>query len=141
MTEEQKAIAIVMQKNKNGRMTRYITQDGFYIILDMLDSNEIPYTMPPNDRIADFSSGLINTLQEQLKAKDGQIRVLGEQLRSKNEQIQVLNEQLKSKDIVINSLLEQNKNFQFLLKGQQVLSLPEKKRPFFKRLFFRNENE
>lgn len=44
---------------------------------------------------------LIETLQEQLKAKD--------------EQIQALNEQLQSKDNIINSLLEQTKNFQVLL--------------------------
>lgn len=126
MTDEQKAVAIVMQKNDKGRMTTYITQEGFYIILDMLEVK--PSQMPSNAPTSDFNSNtLIETLQEQLKAKD--------------EQIQALNEQLQSKDNIINSLLEQNKNFQVLLQGQQVLSLPEKKRPFFKRLFSRNDYE
>ena len=126
MTDEQKAVAIVMQKNDKGRMTTYITQEGFYIILDMLEVK--PSQMPSNAPTNDFNANtLIETLQEQLKAKD--------------EQIQALNEQLQSKDTVINSLLEQTKNFQVLLQGQQVLSLPEKKRPFFKRLFSRNDNE
>lgn len=126
MTDEQKAVAIVMQKNDKGRMTTYITQEGFYIILDMLEVK--PSQMPSNAPTNDFNANtLIETLQEQLKAKD--------------DQIQALNEQLQSKDTVINSLLEQTKNFQVLLQGQQVLSLPEKKRPFFKRLFSRNDNE
>ena len=126
MTDEQKAVAIVMQKNDKGRMTTYITQEGFYIILDMLEVK--PSQMPSNAPTSDFNSNtLIETLQEQIKAKD--------------EQIQALNEQLQSKDNFINSLLEQNKNFQVLLQGQQMLSLPEKKRPFFKRLFSRNDNE
>ena len=126
MTDEQKAVAIVMQKNDKGRMTTYITQEGFYIILDMLEVK--PSQMPSNAPTSDFNSNtLIETLQEQLKAKD--------------EQIQALNEQLQSKDNIINSLLEQNKNFQVLLQGQQVLSLPEKKRPFFKRLFSRSDDE
>lgn len=126
MTDEQKAVAIVMQKNNKGRMTTYITQEGFYIILDMLEVK--PSQMPSNAPTNDFNANtLIETLQEQLKAKD--------------DQIQALNEQLQSKDTVINSLLEQTKNFQVLLQGQQVLSLPEKKRPFFKRLFSRNDNE
>ena len=126
MTDEQKAVAIVMQKNDKGRMTTYITQEGFYIILDMLEVK--PSQMPSNAPTSDFNSNtLIETLQEQLKAKD--------------EQIQALNEQLQSKDNIINSLLEQNKNFQVLLQGQQMLSLPEKKRPFFKRLFSRNDYE
>lgn len=56
-------------------------------------------------------------------------------------------EQLKQKDIQlaeqakqIEMLMEQAKNYQVLLQGQQVLSLPEKKRPFFKRLFSRNDD-
>ena len=126
MTDEQKAVAIVMKKNDKGRMTTYITQEGFYIIIDMLEVK--PSQMPSNAPTNDFNANtLIETLQEQLKAKD--------------DQIQALNEQLQSKDTVINSLLEQTKNFQVLLQGQQVLSLPEKKRPFFKRLFSRNDNE
>ena len=126
MTDEQKAVAIVMQKNDKGRMTTYITQEGFYIILDMLEVK--PFQMPSNAPTNDFNANtLIETLQEQLKAKD--------------EQIKALNEQLQSKDNFINSLLEQSKNYQVLLQGQQVLSLPEKKRPFFKRLFSRNDNE
>lgn len=125
MTDEQKAVSIFMQKNDKGRMTTYITQEGFYIILDMLEVK--PSQMPSNAPTNDFNANLTETLKEQLKAKD--------------EQIQALNEQLQNKDTVINSLLEQTKNFQVLLQGQQVLSLPEKKRPFFKRLFSRNDNE
>ena len=114
-----------MQKNDKGRMTTYITQEGFYIILDMLEVK--PSQMPSNAPTSDFNTdSLIETLQEQLKAK--------------YEQIQALNEQLQSKDNIINSLLEQSKNFQVLLQGQQMLSLPEKKRPFFKRLFSRNDD-
>ncbi|MBP3630973.1 MAG: hypothetical protein J6J23_05745, partial [Clostridia bacterium] len=60
---------------------------------------------------------------------------------AKDEQIQALYEQLQIKDTFINSLLEQAKNYQVLLQGQQLLSLPEKKRPFFKRLFSRSDDE
>lgn len=65
-----------------------------------------------------------------------------------NEVISSLLEQLKQKDIQlaekdkqINMLMEQAKNFQVLLQGQQVLSLPEKKRTFFKRLFSRSSEK
>ena len=61
-----------------------------------------------------------------------------------NAVVSALVEQLKQKDIQlaeqakqIDMLMEQAKNYQVLLQGQQVLSLPEKKRPFFKRLFSR----
>lgn len=65
-----------------------------------------------------------------------------------NAVVSALIEQLKQKDIQlaeqakqIEMLMEQAKNFQVLLQGQQVLSLPEKKRPFFKRLFSRSYEE
>ena len=65
-----------------------------------------------------------------------------------NAVVSALIEQLKQKDIQlaeqakqIEMLMEQAKNFQVLLQGQQVLSLPEKKRPFFKRLFSRSDDE
>lgn len=65
-----------------------------------------------------------------------------------NAVVSALIEQLKQKDIQlaeqakqIEMLMEQAKNFQVLLQGQQVLSLPEKKRPFFKRLFSRSDEE
>ena len=63
-----------------------------------------------------------------------------------NAVVSALIEQLKQKDIQlaeqakqIEMLMEQAKNYQVLLQGQQVLSLPEKKRPFFKRLFSRDD--
>ena len=118
MTEEQKAVSIVMQKNDKGRMTTYITQEGFYIILDILEvkPSEKPLNAPQND----FNDKtLIETLQEQLKAKDGQIQALQEQ---------------------INSLLLQCSNYQQLLQNQQYLSLPQKKQNIFKRLFSRNDD-
>lgn len=62
--------------------------------------------------------------------------------------VSALIEQLKQKDIQIaeqakqiEMLMEQAKNYQVLLQGQQVLSLSEKKRPFFKRLFSRSSEE
>ena len=65
-----------------------------------------------------------------------------------NAVVSALIEQLKQKDIQlaeqakqIEMLMEQAKNYQVLLQGQQVLSLPEKKRPFFKRLFSRSDEE
>ena len=65
-----------------------------------------------------------------------------------NAVVSALIEQLKQKDIQlaeqakqIEILMEQAKNYQVLLQGQQVLSLPEKKRPFFKRLFSRGDDE
>ena len=119
MTEEQKAVSIVMQKNDKGRMTTYITQEGFYIILDMLEVK--PFEKPLNAPQNDFNDKtLIETLQEQLKAKDGQIQSLQEQ---------------------INSMLLQSSNYQQLIQNQQYLSLPQKKQNIFKRLFSRNADE
>lgn len=123
MSDEQLSIAIIKQKNANGRMTKYITKDGFYIILDMLDPEEVekPLQMPLNAPQSDFNTNtLIETLQEQLKAKDGQIQALQEQ---------------------INSLLTQCSNYQQLLQNQQFLSLPQKKQNIFKRLFSRSADE
>lgn len=72
-----------------------------------------------DDSTADENS-LVSSLLEQLRQKDLQIA---------------------EKDKQIAQLMEQAKNFQVLLQGQQVLSLPEKKRPFFKRLFSRSDEE
>lgn len=55
-----------------------------------------------------------------------------EQLRQKDLQI-------AEKDKQIEQLIEQGKNFQVLLQAQQVLSLPEPKQSFLKRLFGRKE--
>ena len=119
-------------ENKKGRFTPsfFITDYGLQEIQKWIFEDDIPIApkMPLNAPQNDFNANtLIETLQEQLKAKD--------------EQIQALNEQLQSKDNIINSLLEQTKNFQVLLQGQQLLSLPEKKRRFFKRLFSRSDDE
>ena len=119
-------------ENKKGQFASsfYITENGLKQIEIWINEDNIflPSQKPSKAPTIDFNSNtLIETLQEQLKAKD--------------EQIQALNEQLQSKDNIINSLLEQSKNFQVLLQGQQMLSLPEKKRPFFKRLFSRNDDE
>lgn len=68
--------------------------------------------------------------------------------KKENAVVSALLEQLKQKDIQlaeqakqIEMLIEQAKNFQVLLQGHQVLSLSEKKRPFFKRLFSRSDDE
>lgn len=67
---------------------------------------------------------------------------------SENEFINSLLEQLRQKDIQlsekdkqINMLMEQAKNYQVLLQGQQMLSLPEKKKSIFSRLFSHSEKE
>lgn len=119
-------------ENKKGRFSSsfYITEKGLIDIEEWINEAGVvlPSEMPLNAPQNNFNANtLIETLQEQLKAKD--------------EQIQALYEQLQIKDTFINSLLEQAKNYQVLLQGQQVLSLPEKKRPFFKRLFSRDDNE
>lgn len=119
-------------ENKKGQFSSsfYITENGLKEIESWINEDYIvlPSQKPSNAPTSDFNTdSLIETLQEQLKAKD--------------EQIKALNEQLQSKDNFINSLLEQSKNYQVLLQGQQMLSLPEKKRPFFKRLFSRNDDE
>lgn len=54
------------------------------------------------------------------------IETLQNQIKSKDEQIKALNVQLQNSNNILNSLLEQNKNYQVLLQGQQVLSLPKK---------------
>lgn len=120
------------QDNKKGRYSSpyYITENGLkeieqYIIEPIIENNaNMPLNAPKNDF---NNNSIIETLQEQLKAKDGQI--------------QALQEQLQSKDNIINSLLEQSKNFQVLLQGQQVLSLPQKKQGILKRFFSRSADE
>ena len=118
--------------NKKGSYSSsfYITENGLKEIELWLNEPDIvlPSEMPLNAPKNDFNNNsIIETLQEQLKAKDGQI--------------QALQEQLQSKDNIINSLLEQSKNFQVLLQGQQVLSLPQKKQGILKRLFSRSADE
>lgn len=61
---------------------------------------------------------------------------------SENEIVLSLLEQLRQKDLQIAEkvkqiaqLMEQAKNYQVLLQAQQVLSLPEPKKSFLKRLF------
>lgn len=60
-----------------------------------------------------------------------------EQLQQKDLQIAEKDKQLSEKDKQIEQLIEQGKNFQVLLQAQQVLSLPESKQSFLKRLFSR----
>ena len=62
-----------------------------------------------------------------------------EQLRQKDLQIAEKDKQLSEKDKQIEQLIEQGKNFQVLLQAQQVLSLPEPKQSFLKRLFGRKD--
>lgn len=119
-------------ENKKGQFSSsfYITENGLKEIESWINEDNIvlPSQKPSNAPTSDFNTdSLIETLQEQLKAKDGQI--------------QALQEQLQSKDNIINSLFEQSKNFQVLLQGQQMLSLPQKKQNIFKRLFFRSADE
>lgn len=61
--------------------------------------------------------------------------------KKEDEVIEILKEQLRIKDAQIATLMEQNRNYQILLQGQQVLSLSEKKKPFFKRLFNRSSEQ
>ena len=62
-----------------------------------------------------------------------------EQLRQKDLQIAEKDKQLSERDKQIEQLIEQGKNFQVLLQAQQVLSLPEPKQSFLKRLFGRKD--
>lgn len=81
--------------------------------------------------------------EEQTQKKDTSendvIASLLEQLRQKDLQIAEKDKQLSTKDKQIEQLIEQGKNFQVLLQAQQVLSLPEPKQSFLKRLFGRKE--
>lgn len=72
------------------------------------------------DKINTSENEVINSLLEQLRQKDIQ---------------------LSEKDKQINMLMEQAKNYQVLLQGQQMLSLPEKKKSIFSRLFSHSEKE
>lgn len=111
--------------NKKGSYSSsfYITENGLKEIELWLNEPDIvlPSEMPLNAPKNDFNNNsIIETLQEQLKAKDGQIQALQEQ---------------------INSLLTQCSNYQQLLQNQQFLSLPQKKQNIFKRLFSRSADE
>lgn len=75
---------------------------------------------PITEDTAEIENAVVSALIEQLKQKYIQLA-----------------EQAKQ----IEMLMEQAKNYQVLLQGQQVLSLPENKRPFFKRLFSRSDEE
>ncbi len=90
--------------------------DKHNIILDNVFSNEKSHT----EKFDISENEVIKSLLEQLHQKDIQ---------------------LSEKDKQIDMLIEQAKNFQVLLQGQQMLSLPEKKRTFFKRLFSRGDDE
>lgn len=76
----------------------------------------------------------IETEQEQAEVQkdDTVVLALLEQLRQKDLQ-------LAEKDKQIALLMEQAKNYQVLLQGQQMLSLPAPKRSIFARLFGRKD--
>lgn len=57
------------------------------------------------------------------------------------EQLRQKDLQLAEKDKQIAMLMEQAKNYQVLLQGQQMLSLPAPKKSFLKRLFGRADEE
>ncbi len=80
--------------------------------------------------------------QEDKKLVDDTVVVaLLEQLRQKDLQLAEKDRQLSEKDNQIAMLMEQAKNYQVLLQGQQMLSLPAPKRSIFKRLFGRADEE
>ncbi len=118
-----KTITETEKKENRFKSSFVITENGFNEIELWIkeEKGEIPLDMPLKSSVNGFcDNSIVEVLQNQLKAKD--------------EQLKALNEQLTQKDNIINSLLEQTKNFQVLLQGQQMLSLPEKK-SFIKRIF------
>lgn len=98
-----------VKENDKGVKVKYFTEKGLTEL-----KKELCVSAAVN---ADYDN-LVNSLLEQLKAKDIQ---------------------LAEKDKQISMLMEQAKNYQVLLQGQQYLSLPEKKKSFIKRLFGSNE--
>lgn len=107
--------------NDKGVKVKYIT-DECVLYLQKRYLSDLSEDSLSNDtpEIDTCENDLVFSLLEQLKQKDIQ---------------------LAEKDKQINMLMEQSKNYQVLLQGQQMLSLPEKKKSIFKRLFSRSEDE
>lgn len=79
--------------------------------------------------------------EDKKPVEDTVVVALLEQLRQKDLQLAEKDRQLSEKDNQIAMLMEQAKNYQVLLQGQQMLSLPAPKRSIFKRLFGRADEE
>lgn len=92
--------------------------DKHNITLDRSSSADEERAEEQTEKTDTSESEIVLSLLEQLRQKDLQIA---------------------EKDKQIAQLMEQAKNFQVLLQAQQVLSLPEPKQSFLKRLFGRNE--
>lgn len=104
--------------NDKGVKVKMITEKGLEYIKNKCFSR---FDYAEDEPIKDNSNNeLVSSLLDQLLQKDIQ---------------------LAEKDKQIEMLMEQAKNFQVLLQGQQVLSLPEKKKSIFQRLFSRSSNE
>lgn len=92
--------------------------DKHNITLDRSSSADEERAEEQTEKTDTSESEIVLSLLEQLRQKDLQIA---------------------EKDKQIAQLMEQAKNFQVLLQAQQVLSLPEPKQSFLKRLFGRKE--
>lgn len=92
--------------------------DKHNIMLDRSSSADEERAEEQTEKTDTSESEIVLSLLEQLRQKDLQIA---------------------EKDKQIAQLMEQAKNFQVLLQAQQVLSLPEPKQSFLKRLFGRKE--
>lgn len=92
--------------------------DKHNITLDGVSSADDERAEEQTEKTDTSDNAIIVSLLEQLRQKDLQIA---------------------EKDKQIEQLIEQGKNFQVLLQAQQVLSLPEPKQSFLKRLFGRKE--
>lgn len=92
--------------------------DKHNITLDCSSSADEERAEEQTEKTDTSESEIVLSLLEQLRQKDLQIA---------------------EKDKQIAQLMEQAKNFQVLLQAQQVLSLPEPKQSFLKRLFGRKE--
>lgn len=99
--------------------------DKHNITLDGVSSADEEHTEDQTAKTDTSESEIVLSLLEQLRQKDLQIAEKDKQLSEKDKQIE--------------QLIEQGKNFQVLLQAQQVLSLPELKQSFLKRLFGRKE--
>ena len=104
--------------NDKGVKVKMITEKGLEYIKNKCFSR---FDYVEDEPIKDNSNNeLVSSLLDQLRQKDIQ---------------------LAEKDKQIDMLMEQSKNYQVLLQGQQMLSLPEKKKSIFSRLFSRSEDE
>lgn len=92
--------------------------DKHNITLDRSSSADEERAEEQTEKTDTSESEIVLSLLEQLRQKDLQIA---------------------EKDKQIAQLMEQAKNFQVLLQAQQVLSLPDPKQSFLKRLFGRKE--